>query len=77
MIMAFSQLQSQSFQSLQLVQSGHAFLDERHHPERKKQKHEANYEPPSLIDPPINRELAAGDCQLTLWRSPVLKGGNV
>ncbi len=34
MIMAFSQLQSQCFQSLQLVQSSHAFLDKRHHPER-------------------------------------------
>ena len=83
MIMAFSQLQSQSFQSLQLVQSGHAFLDERHHPENKIQKkknqtnHEANYDSPSLIDPPINGELAAGNCQLILWRSPVLKGGNV
>ena len=34
-IMAFPQLQSQSLQSVQLVQSRHAFLDEGHHPGRK------------------------------------------
>lgn len=32
MKMTFPQLQSQSLQSVQLVQSGHAFLNERHHP---------------------------------------------
>lgn len=67
MIMAFSQLQSQGFQSLQLVQSGHAFLDKRHHPKRdgKKQAQDEPLPPPrththtrtqSLIDPPVNRE---------------------
>lgn len=49
MIMAFSQLQSQSFQSLQLVQSGHAFLDERHHPENKIQKKKKNKQTMRLI----------------------------
>lgn len=34
MIMAFAQLHSQSLQSLWLIQPGHAFLNERHHPER-------------------------------------------
>lgn len=34
MIMAFPQLQSQSLQSVQVVQPGHTFLNERHDPER-------------------------------------------
>lgn len=53
MIMAFSQLQSQGFQSLQLVQSCHALLDKRHHPER-----DGGGEKKKTQD---DRELAAGD----------------
>lgn len=79
MIMTFPQLQCQSLQSLLLVQSRHTFLDKRHHPERDgdKKKKTLQDEPPSLIDPPVNHELAAGDNQQIVGHFSVLKGSMV
>lgn len=62
---ALPQLQGQSLQSLQLVQSGHAFLDERHHPDRYEGGKKTGFRMSfcSRIDPPVNLECAAGHHQ--------------